>query len=582
MIQLSSPDQTIWRGNLWSKLKFRIKLDNYFLAEKKHEFSRFVLTAVMQDGVTGQVYPLDSKLYTFTFTNNVHHDQSSKAYIKNDPYNSCILVNIHQDLFPAGRAFNIIIEAEDTTKKDDFIVFGRSQLISITNLAFTVEERFTQKQYVTRFGQRDFAWYSKCGGENAGLDVLISLKNEKGQLVKPTEIIRTYTELIYADGTSTPLMPLSPLRERRSMKPLFRRLRQEPVLGPDNASAPFSFRIEEVSFHHPGQSGFKIKVSAVTNCPIQNVHPGVLNETIIVLSKPKHESKNESKPDNLRAISNRFSKFDEQFKNLVITGDKIPSTVNGPSYTAIPTDNFQSCMLTGDKQKCHFCGEGFQEQVKFWDPDSHKKSCPLLEHLFPFIKFATTRENSDSNKCLVDSTNKSSSSSTGGRRGRRIKTSEDFAKGPRKFDTSYIKKRRFTTSDIPTDLPFLTDTKIVGKKDLQHDIQSMKETTLSVPNTPVTSPFLNCSFHEGRSLEVSPIRSSSCKMVDITTHGSENHSEHHPQKKVKNKFSDPFHPEFVDPFSDCPPFIEVSDDDMHLNSVTFDSLDKIPLSTFSI
>lgn len=129
MIQLSSPDQTIWRGNLWSKLKFRIKLDNYFLAEKKHEFSRFVLTAVMQDGVTGQVYPLDSKLYTFTFTNNVHHDQSSKAYIKNDPYNS-ILVNIHQDLFPAGRAFNIIIEAEDTTKKDDFIVFGRSQLIS--------------------------------------------------------------------------------------------------------------------------------------------------------------------------------------------------------------------------------------------------------------------------------------------------------------------------------------------------------------------------------------------------------------------------------------------------------------------
>ena len=43
-------------------------------------------------------------------------------------------------------------------------------------------------QFVTRIQGLEFAWYSKCGGENAGLDVTISLKNEKGQIVKSSDL----------------------------------------------------------------------------------------------------------------------------------------------------------------------------------------------------------------------------------------------------------------------------------------------------------------------------------------------------------------------------------------------------------
>ena len=137
-----------------------------------------------------------------------------------------------------------------------------------------------------------FDWFNKCGGEKAGIDVVIHLKNSRGSIVEnfPTHL-PLKTELVYDDGSPTPMMPFSPLKERRSMKaslnPLYRPIRPQPVLGPHHGSHFFSFRIEEVSFHHP-RKGFKIKVSpADPSC--NNVASGTMEETIIVRSKPKSE-----------------------------------------------------------------------------------------------------------------------------------------------------------------------------------------------------------------------------------------------------------------------------------------------------
>lgn len=142
-------------------------------------------------------------------------------------------------------------------------------------------------------GTDDFAWYSKLGGEKSGLSVIFHLKDEKGRIVNPSVAMPLRTELIYSDGTPTPLLPLAPLKEKRSSKKskttLYRPLVPDPSLEPSKDSKSFSFRIEEVSFHHPDKHGFKLKVSPAD--PNQHfVHPGFLEENIIVLSKPKHDA----------------------------------------------------------------------------------------------------------------------------------------------------------------------------------------------------------------------------------------------------------------------------------------------------
>ena len=53
--------------------------------------------------------------------------------------------------------------------------------------------------------------------------------------------------------------------------------------------------ISEVSFHHPAQMGFKIKMVAVPmrrNSSLKTIHPGLLKESITVLSRNKtHDSR---------------------------------------------------------------------------------------------------------------------------------------------------------------------------------------------------------------------------------------------------------------------------------------------------
>eukprot|EP00957_Ditylum_brightwellii_P116490 8885459-Ditylum_brightwellii.AAC.1 len=165
----------------------------------------------------------------------------------------------------------------------------------VAEYGLTMEENFSKNPHTMRKGDTTvFEWFNKCGGENAGLDVIIHLKNSMGNIVNNfSEMFPLHTELVYNDGSSTPLMPLCPLKERKtssqSRLPLYRPMRPEPILHPGQASHDFTFRVEEVSFHHPGHNGFKLKVSPKNNEQRPLVVPGILEETIKVRSKPKTE-----------------------------------------------------------------------------------------------------------------------------------------------------------------------------------------------------------------------------------------------------------------------------------------------------
>lgn len=295
----------------------------------------------------------------------------------------------------------------------------------VTNYALTIEQRFAQNQYVSRVHEFEFAWYSKCGGENAGLDVVVSMKDDKGQIIYSPEPLHLVTELVYSDESPTPFMPLCPLKERRtsttSRKTLYRALRPEPVLGPDKTIAPFCFRIEEVSFHHPNHSGFKLKVSCPSNCP-RVVHPGILRENIIVLSKPKHE--------NTPSLVN---------KGIIQDGGKTPSVVNfqndGP-IAVIPVEKLINGLLTNDN-KCRSCSK-IISKTEFLSLASHEESCHIVINLLPFINHA-----SKDVKSLLRS-------SAPGRKGRKIRTS--------------IKNSNFQTPSLASQTTTIVDTNISSIK----------------------------------------------------------------------------------------------------------------------
>ena len=62
-----------------------------------------------------------------------------------------------------------------------------------------------------------FSWYSKCGGVNSGLKFIFHIKDKNGHISNPSlKPIELNTELVYADGSATPFVPLSPLKEKNT------------------------------------------------------------------------------------------------------------------------------------------------------------------------------------------------------------------------------------------------------------------------------------------------------------------------------------------------------------------------------
>ena len=319
---------------------------------------------------------------------------------------------------------------------------------SVTEYALVIEERFIDNPYVCRLpdhGPMTFAWYSKCGGENAGLDVTIHIKNAKGKIHNcfkyPVEL---KTELIYSDGSNAPLMPNSPLKERRNTKcskiPLFHPLRPSPIFPTEVGSQTFSFRIEEVSIHHPGQTGFKLKVSIANmdslstwisddSCIDFHVHPGILDEIIIVRSKPKLDNDGMKKvrlhggrsPRRRESFLKRLNKNHSRKRSCLPTITSLGNAQHEtsalthypfgsyvPASTCFENEMDSNCFsiswnlfindfIRTNDQKCLWCGVQMSSTPYAIDSNTHMSKCYFASVLLPFIRPLSTNAYVSSN-----------------------------------------------------------------------------------------------------------------------------------------------------------------------------------------
>ena len=87
----------------------------------------------------------------------------------------------------------------------------------VTSYSLSIEKSFLDNQFVSSKNDTNFDWHSIYGGENTGIKVIFHLKDER------VRICNTYftqlelnNELVYANGSATPFMPLSPLKEQKS------------------------------------------------------------------------------------------------------------------------------------------------------------------------------------------------------------------------------------------------------------------------------------------------------------------------------------------------------------------------------
>jgi len=155
-----------------------------------------------------------------------------------------------------------------------------------------VDENFsTCNPFVQSLGDSKYGWYSKSKNSGKlGLDTHICIKDSSNKIIHgPFDAaIVLKAELVYENGLIPPKSVLAPKKSKKSAHiSLFKALSPTPIFDANgrNEFCSFRFRINEVSFHHPEQSAFKIKVSA-TSSPFP-IKTGLLKESIVVLSKPK-------------------------------------------------------------------------------------------------------------------------------------------------------------------------------------------------------------------------------------------------------------------------------------------------------
>ena len=264
-----------------------------------------------------------------------------------------------------------------------------------------------------------FAWYSKCGGDKAKLQVYVSIKDEKGRRYNPRSAVPLKTELVYDDGDPAPLKPVAPVKKRLSTAksksskknatastcttaadelsdlPLFRPMEDDPVvLDPDSDSRAFSFRIEEVSFHHPDKVGFKLKVSPSTP-QMPYIHPGIMDETIIVLSKPKHKKSEESnnaaktkrggRKSILGDLSIDATGSPAKKKARKVSKEEKDGDDEGGLNAVVPLSALiESLMIQG---KCISCNKKVASE-SFFSERSHKKTCSFRSSLLPSMSLS--------------------------------------------------------------------------------------------------------------------------------------------------------------------------------------------------
>eukprot|EP00814_Leptocylindrus_danicus_P007506 CAMPEP_0116026386 /NCGR_PEP_ID=MMETSP0321-20121206/13801_1 /TAXON_ID=163516 /ORGANISM="Leptocylindrus danicus var. danicus, Strain B650" /LENGTH=474 /DNA_ID=CAMNT_0003499137 /DNA_START=196 /DNA_END=1617 /DNA_ORIENTATION=- len=292
-IQIIPDVDCIWRGDEHSTISLKIKLAEMFSPHKSTFGKNAIMDAYVQNVITGLVIDGFSKsdLISFQFSTGSDADQPSVAQVFALRNNLCI--NIHKNLFHAGDQFRVAIEVKDSDpegKKE--VLFGTSSVITVADHILCVSENFSKCcPFVQRLGDSKYGWYSKSKNSGKlGLDTLFCIKDSSNKIIHgPFDAaIVLKAELVYENGLIPPKSVLAPKKSKKSAHiSLFKPLSPTPIFDANgrNEYCSFRFRINEVSFHHPEQSAFKIKVSA-TSSPFP-IKAGLLKESIVVLSKPK-------------------------------------------------------------------------------------------------------------------------------------------------------------------------------------------------------------------------------------------------------------------------------------------------------
>jgi len=292
-----------------------------------------------------------------------------------------------------------------TTKKKCLktrVICGVSSSIRVVEYKLCVQENFANSACTLRHGLTEvFEWYCKTGGENSGIGVVIHLKDSLGAIFDnfPTTL-PVKVELIYDDGSSAPFFPIAPLKDKKSVSlpllPLFRPLQPEPILGLGTGSQFFCFRIEEVSFHHQGHSGFTIRVSPADDM-CSNVLPGTMAETLIVKSKPKPRKIRRSKGGRTTSVQSAsvmtICKFEKGGYTSMVRPRKVSLQTDDISAALPPRqrdgfpvkEDFISHLFTDDRRSCVQCNADLSSCSGLCLRD-HKETCAFRKTLLPNLQ----------------------------------------------------------------------------------------------------------------------------------------------------------------------------------------------------
>lgn len=390
-----SQAKSIWRGDIWSEVHFRVRLHSSITAHSKHRVTPLILVASIQLEKTGQMYGNENDgRVQIDFARTPFKDKSC-TMVDSDPYHQ-VKLKLHNTMFDAQDSFVLRVDVDqiDQEKKADAFVFGCSQSVWICTLSFVIEQDFLKNQHVVQMDDDTYVWFGKCGNGNTGLDIKVSLKNEYGETALFSGLTPFIAELVYDDCSPAPEFALSAHKLRRASNPtrptkLFNVLTPNPAIRPFQESGCFSFRIEEVSFHHPGHAGFRIKVSAVQDKHI-TIHPAVLNKLIIVLSKPKYDNESIA-TEELDSVKNAFRKRKSDSMELTSCNSReaaIPRQVSDSqklTNSVVNLHHLASCFLLHGGCMC--CKKPMQSSNEFYSVAMHELTCHVVTNLVPRISW---------------------------------------------------------------------------------------------------------------------------------------------------------------------------------------------------
>ena len=96
-------------------------------------------------------------------------------------------------------------------------IFENIVYCSVTSYYLSIEQHFPDNKFLSSVNDTYFSCYSKCGGENTGIKVIFHIRNKKGHIFNIS--LKTFdldTEPVYVDGSATPFLPLSTLKEKNT------------------------------------------------------------------------------------------------------------------------------------------------------------------------------------------------------------------------------------------------------------------------------------------------------------------------------------------------------------------------------